>query len=86
MSIPVALNLIGLLVALVAALLMYYFPPRLLQYTEKGEPVINWVANPDEKKKAIGRWQMRASKYAPLLLCLGFLIQLIALLISIREH
>jgi hypothetical protein len=86
MSIPVALNLIGLLLALVAALLMYYFPPRLLQYTEKGEPIVNWFGNPDEKKKTIGRWQMRASKYAPILLSFAFLLQLIGAILSIRDY
>lgn len=41
MPTAIILNLIGLFLGAVAALLMFYFPPRTTIYTEKGEGIIN---------------------------------------------
>ncbi len=83
MSTAWVLNVIGLLISTAAAVLMYYFPPRVLQYTEKGEPQITFVGNSTEQGKRVGAWQGRWSKVAPALLALGFLLQLFAALIPV---
>lgn len=75
------LNVVGLCVGVCAAVLMYYFPPRVIQYTEKGERQIVWTANATEEGKRLGQWQMRLSQIAPWLLALAFLLQLAAVVI-----
>src|SRR2546422_7432124 len=62
---------------LVAAMLLAFWPPRVPQYTEKGEPVISWTANPTEGGKRWGKYQLWASYAGPALLFLAFLLQLI---------
>lgn len=62
---------------------MYYFPPRVALYTEKGEPYALFVANPTEDGKRWAKWQIFFSRLAPWLLSLGFLLQLVAALAPI---
>lgn len=76
------LNVAGLIVSTLAAALMYYFPPRLSQYTEKGEPISVWVANPTDEGKRIGPVQGRLAKAAPALLAFGFFLQLWAAILA----
>jgi hypothetical protein len=40
------LNIAGLVVGMIAAFLMFYFPPRIQAYTEKGEGSITFVSVP----------------------------------------
>jgi hypothetical protein len=54
MKTAVVLNVIGLFIGLVAAILMYYFPPRVTLYTENGEPPINFVGNATGEGKRRG--------------------------------
>lgn len=72
------LNAVGLCIGIGAAVLMYYFPPRVVLYTEKGEPYGGFVGNPTENGKLRGKWQIFFAKIAPWLLALGFLLQLVA--------
>jgi hypothetical protein len=45
------LNIAGLVVGMIAALLMFYFPPRIQAYTEKGEGDITFLSGPTEAGK-----------------------------------
>ena len=83
MKTAVVLNVIGLFIGLVAAILMYYCPPRVTQYTENGEPPINFVGNATGEGKRRGTWQLRLSRVAPCLLAVAFLLQLIAALLPV---
>ena len=42
------LNVCGLVISITAALLMFYFPPRVQLYTERGEPC-------SHRSRALGR-------------------------------
>ena len=76
------LNVAGLIVSTVAAVLMYYFPPRVQLVTEKGEPVVTWTSNARPEKQSLGKWQARLSKVGPAVLVVGFLMQLTAAFLS----
>jgi hypothetical protein len=82
MSCSWLLNVVGLIISTAAAVMMLYFPPRAVMYTEKGEGVVSFVSNPTEKGKLLGKWQTRLAKVGPSLLILGFAFQLIAAWIS----
>ena len=72
-----SLNVAGLLIGFLAALLMAVFPPRVRQYTAQGAPIWSFTGEPS--RKLWGRFQCGISIAAPLLLGLAFLLQLIAL-------
>ena len=76
------LNVAGLIVSTVAAGLMYYFPPRVQLFTEKGEPIVTLTSNAKQEKQSLGKWQARLSKVAPAMLAAGFLMQLAAACLS----
>lgn len=76
------LNVVGLVISTAAAAMMFYFPPRLPMYTEKGAVLGVWEGNPTDKGKRLGKWQARLAKVGPGLLILGFALQLIAAWIS----
>lgn len=82
-AIAAYLNVLGLLLTTVAALVMWAFPPRMRYYTDKGEPVVTWtdVAYPSQVIK--GRFQARLSKVGPVLLACGFALQLPNALIAL---
>ena len=77
------LNVLGLIVTTGAAFLMWRFPPRGAYFTEKGEPVVQWMGSSSEEKTSIGKWQVRLSKLAPFFLTLGFTLQLPAAVVSV---
>ena len=77
------LNAVGLFIGMVAAMLMYYCPPRVTLYTEKGEPYGGFVGNPTERGKTLGKWQAALSKAAPCLLALAFLLQFAAVVLPL---
>ncbi len=81
-TISKALTLLGLGLGIISAALMFYYPPRIQFYTEKGAPVIPWIGNPKEEKKSVGKWQVFLSKLGPGLLILAFLVQLAGVLLS----
>ena len=81
MDISPSLNLAGLVTTTVAAALMFYFPPRVASYTQNGEPYVSWIGSVVEGKKRSGKLQLTLSKLSPLILCIGFGLQLIALLV-----
>mgnify|MGYP001031569915 CR=1 FL=1 len=71
------LNITGLVIGVIAAGLMYYFPPRVQQYTSQGEAIVTWLSSPDGEKKHVGKWQIRLTRIGPILLACSFLLQLI---------
>jgi len=70
-------------VATIAAALMFYFPPRVVLYTEKGEPEASWVGNTTEPGKRLGKRQAFFSKLGPGLLILGFALQLVGVILQL---
>jgi hypothetical protein len=77
------LNIAGLVVGMIAALLMFYFPPRIQAYTEKGEGSITFVSIPTEAGKRRGKRQVFLAKAAPIVLGLSFALQLFAAWLAI---
>jgi hypothetical protein len=69
-------------VGIVAGLLMYYFPPRVQVFTEKGEAYITWIGNPIKEQARLGRRQRWLSNAGPGLLVIAFLLQLASALLS----
>jgi hypothetical protein len=51
------LNAAGLLIALAAAVLMAFYPPRLPQFTKDGAAIFTWLGNPTEEGKRKGKRQ-----------------------------
>ena len=82
MTISVVLNVVGLFVGVVAACLMYYFPPRVTLYTEKGEPHVTWLSKETDEGKRRGKYQKWLSKAAPWILAASFLLQMVAVLLT----
>jgi hypothetical protein len=78
MSLHWCFNVAGLAIGTLAAVLMYYFPPRVRMYTEKGEAIVSWIGAPTEEGKRLGKWQAFLAKAAPVLLGLAFFLQLVA--------
>lgn len=76
------LNTGGLVLTTIAAWLMYYFPPRVVQYSDSGAEEVLWVKAPTVVGKSKGSMQRRMSKLAPALLVVGFFLQLLAALLS----
>jgi hypothetical protein len=72
---------VGLLIATVAAILMYYFPARPTLYTVDGQPIVQWLANQTPEGKRKGKVQLFLSKFALALLAVGFLVQLVGALL-----
>jgi hypothetical protein len=73
------LNVIGLSLGMLAAMCLAFWPPRIQQYTEKGEPFIGFTKNPTATGKRWGVLQEWLSCAGPVLLLLAFLLQFIAL-------
>jgi len=64
---------------MIAALLMYYFPPRVQAYTQTGQMVGNWVGGtPTEEGKRKAKRQMFLANAAPIVLGLSFALQFFA--------
>jgi hypothetical protein len=76
------LNVIGLVINTAAAVIVFFYPPVVTQFTAKGEPFITVVANPTEEGKRKGPWQRRLPRFALCLLGIGFLLQLLSALFS----
>lgn len=70
------LNVAGLFLSTLGAVLMFFFPPIATQLTDKGEPLVPWVgaATPNGRRKARLQWWL--SRGSVLLLLGGFLLQL----------
>jgi hypothetical protein len=83
--VSIALNVIGLVVGIIAALLMFFYPWRGVSYTAKGEAEVKWLANGAEKNIARGKTQIFLSKAAPWLLALGFMLQLASVFVALCE-
>jgi len=81
-SVTSLLNITGLFMSTLAAGLMYYFPPRVQLFTDKGEPHFNWVGNPTSDGAFRGEWQSRLAKAGPRLLFIGFAMQLAGAIIG----
>jgi hypothetical protein len=72
------LNVAGLSIATLAAVLMGFYPPRARMFGAKGEEYGQWVNNPNPKNVGRGKRQIFLSQSGPWLLAAGFLLQLIA--------
>jgi hypothetical protein len=77
---PHCLNLIGLIVSMIAAGVMYFFPFYTTPITEDkktGEmaEVYRWT-----NAGKVNRWKLTLAKVGPILLAIGFLLQIIAAL------
>jgi hypothetical protein len=76
------LNLVGLAVNFVGALLLVFFTSPALMVTKEGKGIVGWTNEPTsqeiEKNKRLYRWHQRGFKGGMLLLCVGFLLQLLA--------
>ena len=83
MAYALKLNIVGLVFNTITAVLMYYFPPRVHLFTEKGESVVTWLSNSNKQKAAIGKWQVLLAKVGPALLALGFSLQLVSAFLSV---
>ena len=73
------LNAAGLFIALAAAVLMAFYPPRVPQFTKEGAPHFILTTDATEETKRKARRQWWRSVVAQGLLVLGFLLQFIAL-------
>jgi hypothetical protein len=81
MNLASVLNAVGLGISTVAAVLMYYFPPRgMTYYTDDGQPHYEWLGEVQPKGKSLAAWQRRMAKASPVLLAAGFGLQLLAAL------
>ena len=85
MTIIAILNLVGLVLTVAAAFLMWYFPPRTAYYTEDGAQVVQWTNNPKPEKARIGWLQARRSEWAPFVLGVGFALQLPSAVLSVWQ-
>lgn len=74
------LNVTGLAITTIAACLMFFFPPVVTVYTDKGERVISWVGATSDKDRKVAARRRRLSQSAVGLLVLGFLLQFLAAL------
>jgi hypothetical protein len=81
MNLDWCLNLLGLIIATLGAVLMYWYPPIISQYTPDGRSIIPFAAEATEASKRLAKWQNIYSKSGPVLLALGFLSQLSALIL-----
>jgi hypothetical protein len=73
------LNLIGLVISLIAAGLMYFFPFYTTPVVQEkphsyAEPIV-WTG-----AGKVPRWKVYLAKLGPILLAVGFLLQIIAAL------
>lgn len=72
------LNVAGLVLTTVAAVLLALYPPRVAQYTQKGErvvQVVTWVSTAQDVTLLRGRVQLWLSRLGPWILALGFVCQ-----------
>jgi len=70
------LNVIGLSLGALAAVLMWVFPPRVQLYTDKGEPVVSFIGNATEQGLRRAKWQSMLSKISIPMLVMAFALQL----------
>jgi len=77
-----SLNAFGLFTSMVAAVIMFYYPPRMKIFTEKGAEVVSFVRNPDPQNAARGKRQSFLGRFGPFLLIVGFAFQLGAAFLS----
>ena len=72
------LNVFGLVLNTIAAVVILVYPPQVTRYTAKGEGVFTLVGNVTEEGRRIGRLQQWMSRAGLVLLAVGFFCQLIA--------
>jgi hypothetical protein len=74
------LNLTGLGIGLLAALIITFVPPSVRRYTKEGAGIFHFTVDPTKTTKMLGRIQWLLSYLGPALLVVSFLLQFIALL------
>src|SRR5690348_10915336 len=86
MGIPVVLNIVGLWLGLVGAILMFYFPPRVRLYNGEGRQIVSWLGDVKTDAAAKGRLQILLSTASPWMLALAFGLQLLSLVWPDQSH
>jgi hypothetical protein len=74
------LGMLGLIVNVAGTFLLLRFPPAVVQYTQDGRRVVEWVGTPTAEGKHRALLAMRGYPLGVSLLTLGFLLQLLDLL------
>lgn len=72
------LNMVGLVLGACGAFLMAWYPPRVHPYNEDGSAAFAFTSNPTPEGRIRGKRQAILGKTGPLLLGVGFLLQLAA--------
>jgi hypothetical protein len=73
-----ALNIIGLILNVIAAIFLAFRPPRVEQWTKEGGQLGPWVGTSTPQGKQKGTRQALLSRLGPWFLAAGFFLQLIA--------
>ena len=77
---PRGMNIIGLSLVTLAALIMWIYPPNVAQVTDEGAPLLGFTANPTRESVASARYQKLLRRLGPAFLVAGFGLQLWAAL------
>ncbi len=72
------LNLLGLILNAIGAVLLIFFPPIVRTYTKDGAPVVGWKGNPSARGQKLWLAQALLSRGGLVLLALGFCVQIYA--------
>jgi hypothetical protein len=72
------LNLSGLFFGACGALIMFFYPPLVTQYTADGEKIINWNVKTNDEDKTNFKIKSFLSNLGPFLLVIGFTLQIIS--------
>ena len=72
------LSVIGLTLTTVAAVFMFFFPPSVTVFTDKGEQVVSWAGMATESGRRAALRREHMSRVAVALLTIGFATQLYA--------
>lgn len=76
------LDIVSLCIGAVAALVMFFYPPRINAVAEKGEPAVTFVVPPTPESVAAAKRYTRLARLGPLLLLIGFLMQLVRAILA----
>ncbi len=77
------LNVVGLLITVVAAFVLYLYPPRFTPaYTESGEQKVTLINPTTPEGKAYAEQWGRYAWWGPVLLIVGFLAQFLAAMLG----
>ncbi len=85
-----SLNVVGLLITVGAAFVLYWYPPRFApSYTESGEQKVTFINPATPEGKAYAKQWERYAWWGPVLLIVGFLAQFVAAILGspfVQDH